>query len=216
MQDGKGKVTNSPQGPLMNDDKQNGKETVREKPKEPLMLRILKEAWPYAAVIAGVVLLNSFILVNARIPSGSMEKTIMTGDRLFGNRLAYKNADPARYDIVIFRYPDDPKRLFVKRVIGLPGETVMIVNGKVYIDGSDEPLTDSFCPEKPTGTFGPYTVPEGCYFMLGDNRENSNDARFWRNTYVKKNAIIGKAGFRYWPFTRFGPVKSTMDDTKNW
>ena len=181
-----------------------------------MFLRILKEAWPYAAVVIGVVMLNTFILVNARIPSGSMEKTIMTGDRLFGNRLAYMKSDPERYDIVIFKYPDDEKRLFVKRVIGLPGETVMIVDGKVYIDGSEEPLMDSFCPEKPIGTFGPYEVPEGCYFMLGDNRQHSNDSRFWDNTFVKKEAIIGKAGFRYWPPSKFGPVKSRMDESQNW
>lgn len=184
--------------------------------KPSLAIRILKEVWPYAAVIVGVVLLNTFIFVNARIPSGSMEKTIMTGDRLFGNRLAYKGADPERYDIVIFRYPDDPSRLFVKRVIGLPGEKVTIVDGKVYINDSTEPLLDSFCPEKPLGTFGTYEVPEGCYFMLGDNRQHSNDSRLWENTFVKKEAIIGKAGFRYWPLTKIGPVKSTMDETKCW
>ncbi len=183
---------------------------------KPMAFRILYELWPYVAVVVGVILLNTFIFVNARIPSGSMEKTIMTGDRLFGNRLAYKKEDPQRYDIVIFRYPDDEKRLFVKRVIGLPGETVIIMDGKVYIDGNIEPLADSFCPEKPTGYFGPYTVPEGCYFVMGDNREHSNDSRFWLNKFVKKEKIIGKAGFRYWPLTKIGPVKSTMDDTKNW
>lgn len=68
----------------------------------------------------------------------------MTGDRVFGNRLAYKTKDPERFDIVIFEYPDDPSQLFVKRVIGLPGETVNIVDGKVYINDSEEPLDDSF------------------------------------------------------------------------
>lgn len=82
--------------------------------------------------------------INARVPSGSMEQTIMTGDRVFGNRLAYKNKEPERFDIVIFKYPDDPSQLFVKRVIGLPGETVNIVDGKVYINDSEEPLDDSF------------------------------------------------------------------------
>ena len=102
-----------------------------------------------------------------------MEQTIMTGDRVFGNRLAYKTKDQERFDIVIFKYPDDPSQLFVKRVIGLPGETVNIVDGKVYINDSEEPLDDSFCPETPQGSFGPYEVPEGCYFMLGDNRNHS-------------------------------------------
>lgn len=180
------------------------------------VVRVLQEAWPYAVVIIGVVLLNTFIFVNAKIPSGSMEKTIMTGDRLFGSRLAFKNVDPQRYDIVIFKYPDDESRLFVKRVIGLPGETVTIVNGKVYINDSKEPLLDSFCPEKPTGSFGSFKVPEGCYFMLGDNRQHSNDSRFWTNKFVEKGKIIGKAGLRYWPLTKIGMIKSTMDESKNW
>ena len=188
----------------------------KEAAKSPLMIRIMKEVWPYAVVVISVVLLNQFVFVNARIPSGSMEKTIMTGDRLFGSRLAYRNADPERFDIVIFRYPDDESRLFVKRVIGLPGETVTIRDGKVYIDDSAEPLADSFCPEKPVGNFGPYVVPEGSYFMLGDNRQHSNDSRLWENTFVAKEKIIGKAGLRYWPITKFGLVKGEMDPEKNW
>ena len=115
-----------------------------------------------AAVFAVVLFVNNFLLINARIPSSSMEETIMMNDRIFGNRLAYKSDDPKRFDIVIFRYPDDPSTLFIKRIIGLPGETVEIRSGKVYIDGSAEPLDDSFCKEEPRGDFGPFTVPEGC------------------------------------------------------
>ena len=72
-------------------------------------------------------------------------------------------------------------------------------NGKVYINGSDQPLDDSFVPETPTGNYGPYKVPENCYFMLGDNRENSRDSRFWDNTYVTFDEIVGKAVIRYFP-----------------
>ena len=109
---------------------------------------VWKEIWDYAKIILVVFviafLLGHFVYINARVPSGSMEQTIMTGDRVFGNRLAYKNKEPERFDIVIFKYPDDPSQLFVKRVIGLPGETVNIVDGKVYINDSEEPLDDSF------------------------------------------------------------------------
>ena len=150
-------------------------------------------------VVIFVVVGNQFLIINAKIPSESMENTIMTGDRIFGNRLAYVLGDPERYDIVIFRYPDDESQLFIKRVIGLPGETVEIIDGKVYIDGSDTPLDDSFTPEIPTGSYGPYTVPEGCYFMLGDNRNNSKDSRFWQNPYVEKDKILGKAVLKYFP-----------------
>lgn len=164
---------------------------------------IMQELWEYVKMIIFVLVfayvVNNILLINARIPSESMEKTIMTGDRIFGNRLAYIKEGPERFDIVIFRYPDNESELFIKRVIGLPGETVEIIDGKVYINGSDTPLNDSFTMEKPVGNYGPYQVPEGCYFMLGDNRNHSKDSRFWINTYVTKDQIEGKAILRYFP-----------------
>lgn len=164
---------------------------------------IWKELWEYIKMIIFVVvvvlIVNNFLLINARVPSESMEKTIMTGDRFFGNRLAYLFDDPERFDIVVFKYPDDESQLFVKRVIGLPGETVEIKDGKVYINGSETPLDDSFTPDTPTGDYGPYVVPEGSYFMLGDNRNHSGDSRFWKQPYVEKEKIVGKAIFRYFP-----------------
>jgi signal peptidase I len=139
----------------------------------------------------------------------------MTGDRIFGFRLAYglnlnlfgkqistKWKDPERFDIIIFKYPDDESQLFIKRLIALPGETVEVRDGKVYINGSDTPLDDSFVPETPNGgyyDFGPVTVPEDCYFMLGDNRNNSKDSRFWDNHFVSFDEIVGKAEIRYYP-----------------
>ena len=164
---------------------------------------IWKELWEYIKMIIFVVvvvlIVNNFLLINARVPSESMEKTIMTGDRFFGNRLAYLFDDPERFDIVVFKCPDDESQLFVKRVIGLPGETVEIKDGKVYINGSETPLDDSFTPETPTGDYGPYVVPDGSYFMLGDNRNHSGDSRFWKQPYVEKEKIVGKAIFRYFP-----------------
>ena len=142
-----------------------------------------------AIVIA--VIINLVFLVNAVIPSGSMEPTIMTGDRIFGNRLAYVNEDPQRGDIVIFRYPDNEKELFIKRVIGLPGDVVWIRDGKVYLNGSDTPLDEPYVVVDAEGDFGPYEVPEGYYFMMGDNRNNSKDSRYWVNPYVRKDKILG-------------------------
>ena len=166
-----------------------------------------KELWEYIKMIIFVLIfvlvVNNFLIINAKIPSPSMENTIMTGDRIFGNRLAYVLGDPQRFDIVIFRYPDDESQLFIKRIIGLPGETVEIIDGKVYIDGSETPLDDSFTPETPTGNYWPYTVPENCYFMLGDNRNNSKDSRFWQNTFVERDAILGKAVLKYFPGIKF-------------
>ena len=177
-------------------------------------MRIWKEIWDYAKMIIIVVvivtLVNSVVLINAKIPSESMEKTIMTGDRIFGFRLAYglnldffgheiskKIKDPERFDIVIFKYPDDESVDYLKRIIGLPGETVEIISGKVYING--ELLDEPYLSEEPTGDFGPYQVPEDSYFMLGDNRAVSKDSRYWHNTYVKKDKIIAKAFVMYWP-----------------
>ena len=133
------------------------------------------------------------------------------GDRVLGNRLAYIKDDPERYDIVIFKYPDDPSKIFIKRVIGLPGETVTVKDGKVYIDGKEQTQAVSFCPEEMAGSFGPYEVPEDSYFVMGDNRNNSLDSRYWDNTYVKKEAILAKAGFRYWPLNKVGFVNKSAE-----
>ena len=179
-------------------------------------MKIWRELLSYVKLIvigvAITLVINNVVLINAKIPSPSMENTLMVKDRLFGFRLAYginlnlfgyeiseKFKDPDRFDIVIFKSPDDESRLFIKRVIGLPGETVEIKDGKVYINDSSTPLDDSFIPEKMTGNYGPYKVPENCYFMLGDNRNNSNDSRFWKNKFVRFDQLVGKAVVRYYP-----------------
>ncbi len=149
------------------------------------------------AVVLSLVLSN-FVVINAQVPTGSMMDTIMKDDRIFAFRLQYLFSEPSRNDIAVFRYPDDRKVLYVKRIIGLPGETIQIRDGKVYINDVQQPLDDSFCREAPDGDFGPYEVPEGHYFMLGDNRNGSIDSRFWINTYVPKEDILGKVIFKYY------------------
>lgn len=154
-----------------------------------------------AALIAFV--LNTFIIANSEVPSGSMENTIMTGDRVIGSRLSYRFGDPERGDIAIFRFPDNEKIYYVKRIIGLPGETVDIIDGQVYITSEDgvqealeEPyLREAMVPEAPMH----FEVPEDSYFMMGDNRNYSLDARRWKNTYVKREKLIAKVLFRYFP-----------------
>ena len=174
----------------------------RRKEEEPFDLKKEIISWIQIIVAAVVIafFLTTFIIANSRIPTGSMEPTIMSHSRVIGSRLSYLADDPERGDVVIFHYPDDPsgKTYFVKRVIGLPGETVDIVEGKVYIDGSETPLDEPYLaepmePEPPMH----FEVPEGCYFMLGDNRNNSRDARYWKNTYVEKDKIIAKVLFCY-------------------
>lgn len=163
----------------------------------------MKELRSYIIIIVAAVLVaifvNNFILSNTRVPTGSMENTIMCGNRLFGNRLAYRFEKPKRGDVIIFKFPDDEtgKTNFIKRVIGLPGETVNIVDGTVYVDGKQ--IKEDYLKEEPQGSFGPFEVPENSYFVMGDNRNNSNDARFWENTYVTEDKIIAKAVIKYWP-----------------
>lgn len=156
------------------------------------------------AVILAVVL-NMFIIVNAIVPTASMETTIMTGDRLFGNRLAYNKEDPKRGDIVIFKFPDDEKQLFIKRIIGMPGDTLEMIDGVVYING--ETIDEPYLATIPYGDYGPITVPDGAYFMMGDNRNNSADSRYWQQPFVYRDKILGKAVFCYFPFSEFGKIE---------
>lgn len=167
----------------------------------------LKEAisfmTPIVIALVVAILLKTFIFANAVVPTGSMINTIQEGDRIIASRLAYINEDPKRYDVIIFHYPDDESQLFVKRIIGMPGETINIKNGIVYITDANgntaEARSDFVTNCVPTGDFGPYTIPLGSYFVMGDNRNDSWDARYWKKKNVEKKKIIGKVKFRYFP-----------------
>lgn len=162
---------------------------------------VMKEIFSYAVMIAAALIValavNRFVVINAHVPSASMYPTINADDRLIGFRLAYLFSEPERGDIIIFRYPDDESQIFIKRVIGIPGDTVEIVSGALYLNG--ELQEESYLAEVMVGSFGPYEVPEDCYFVLGDNRNISEDARYWKNTYVTRDQILAKAVFRYAP-----------------
>lgn len=162
---------------------------------------VKKEIFGYLRIIvAGVViavLLNKFVFINADITSESMSTTFEKGDKLIGFRLSYIFSKPERGDVIIFEYPDDGDKLLIKRVIGLPGEMVIIKDGLVYINGSEVPLEEPYAHGVSRQDFGPYLIPADCYFVLGDNRDNSKDSRYWKNTYVTKKQIIAKALFRY-------------------
>ena len=149
-----------------------------------------------AAVLAGAV--NSFLIVNAEVPTGSMENTIMTGDRILALRTSYWFDEPEAGDITVFRYPDDPtgKTLYVKRIIGTDGDVVEVKVGEVYVNG--EGLAEDYIAETTAGDYGPYIVPEDSYFMMGDNRNHSLDSRFWDNKFVHEDEILGKVVLRYY------------------
>lgn len=187
------------------------RETVEKEVKEP-KVSVIREmiSWiaTFAVAMLVAVVLKNYVIINADIPTGSMENTIMPGDRLIGNRLAYLNTEPRRGDIVIFHYPDNEEDLYVKRIIGLPGETVTIEDGRVYIDDSTQPLEERYLKNSWFVSTGPYhfEIPEGSYLMLGDNRNDSWDARYWENTYVKREKILGKAVVIYWPFEDIGKL----------
>jgi len=139
------------------------------------------------------------VLTNGVVPTSSMEKTINIDDRIVASKLTYKEHLPERYDIIIFKFPDDEKELYVKRIIGLPGETVNIIGGKIYIDDRTTPLIDEYVSTLDSANLGPFFVPEGAYFVMGDNRINSFDSRYWKNPYVFFEKIQGKVIFRYFP-----------------
>ena len=186
---------------------QEEKNISKEEKTSPLR-EALSWVFTFAAAILVALVLKNFVIINATVPTGSMENTIMPGDDLFGFRLAYQFSEPKRGDIIIFKYPDDEEEKYVKRIIGLPGETVRISNAKVYIDDSETPLQEEYLKDEWTVATGPFEfqVPEGCYFVMGDNRNDSWDARYWDNTYVAREKIIGKAEWVYFPFDRIGAL----------
>lgn len=131
------------------------------------------------------------------IPSGSMEKTLDIGDFAIGTRFNAK--DIHRYDIMVFTPPDHQNVYYIKRVIGLPGETIIVKDGNVYADGKK--LKSSFVNgHMDSDGDGTYRVPKGCYFMMGDNRNNSNDSRFWVHKYVPLASFTAKAQVVVFPF----------------
>ncbi len=159
-----------------------------------------KEPWwvlPLLAVILAAFL-NLFILLNAHIPSGSMEPTIATGSLVLGDRTAYLRGEPQAGDVVFFRHESEfGRRIIVKRVIALPGQTFSMVDGRVYLDGRllDEPYITQFSWDSYPET----VVPEGCCIVLGDHRTNSNDSRFWTDPFVRWEDLLGRAMFVYFP-----------------
>lgn len=154
-----------------------------------------------AVIIA--VLSNTFVIVNAQVPTGSMKTTIMEGDRLIGFRLSYLFSEPERGDIIIFKNPDNEQEIFVKRVIGTPGDVVEIMKDDnnvvhVYVNGEmiDEPYIME--PMNTNVEYLSYVVPKDSYFAMGDNRNNSLDSRYWEHKFISRDKILAKAVFKYY------------------
>ena len=164
---------------------------------------IVLGVYAFFAIIVLILFQTTFML--SYIPSSSMEPIIMTGNVVFSSRYDVEEEDLERYDILTFTAPDNPDIAYIKRLIGLPGETIEVKDGKVYADGVE--LDASFIngSQNQAGD-GIYEIPENCYFFMGDNRNNSNDSRFWENPYVTIDDIQAKAKCIIFPFSDIGSL----------
>lgn len=151
--------------------------------------------------------IRTFVAEARYIPSGSMLPTLQINDRLIVDKLGYHFKNPQRGDIVVFSPTEKLQEqhfrdAFIKRVIGLPGEKIEVKGGRVFVN--DQPLRENYVNESAQYQYGPVTVPEGQYLVLGDNRNNSYDSHYWG--FVPRDKIIGRAVIRFWPFDRLGEI----------
>jgi signal peptidase I len=182
----------------------------------------VKRALEYVAIVAVAILValavQSWLLKPYRIPSGSMLDTLRPGDRVLVNRVVYHLREPHRGDVIVFNYPEDPDVVFIKRVVGVPGDTLEVKDGRLYVNGSKlaEPYVHrsrghldptvaqaaiaGSTMHDPWSLSEPYRVPDGNYFVMGDNRTDSDDSRDWGT--VPRAAIVGEGLATYWPFSR--------------
>ncbi|MEO8522338.1 MAG: signal peptidase I [Acidobacteriota bacterium] len=178
----------------------------------------------FESIVIAVILalfVRTWVVQAFKIPTGSMENNLLIGDHLLVNKFIFGPTagtiehallpvrEPHRGDVVVFKYPDEPDRDFIKRVIGLPGETLELKSKKVYIDGRplDEPYVHFLEPAHEAQEitsfdvrerYGPVRVPEGQYFVMGDNRDNSQDSRYWG--FLPRGYIKGRALMIYWSY----------------
>jgi signal peptidase I len=162
-----------------------------------------------AIALALALLLRIFVAEPRYIPSDSMFPSLEVGDRLVVEKVSYHFGEPHRGDIIVFQPPKqlqiqgyDQDQAFIKRVIGKPGQTVAVQEGKVYVD--NVPLSESYIAESPNYSLAPVTIPDKTVFVMGDNRNNSNDSHVWG--FLPQENIIGRAIFRFYPFSRIGSV----------
>ena len=171
--------------------------------KRQVFIKEYVEAILVAIVIA--VILRMFVVQAYRVSSGSMEPSLVEGDFLFVNKVSYYFSEPQAGEIIVFAYPLNPSKDYIKRIVALPGQKVEVRDKQLYID--DVPIRDDewaiytdpeTIPElfSPRDNFGPFHVPAGQYFVLGDNRDDSHDSRFWG--FLERKHVKGKAMFIYW------------------
>ena len=172
--------------------------------------------------IALALLTQAYLVKPYRIPSESMASTLRPGDRVLVNRVVYRLREPHRGDVMVFRYPEDRDIVFIKRIVGVPGDTLQVRDGRLWVNGrlADEPYvhrtTGSLDPtaapgpvsgstiREPWSLARPYIVPAGSYFVMGDNRTDSDDSRFWGT--VPRADIIGEGFVVSWPLGRWAAL----------
>ena len=179
------------------------------------MNKVMKEMISTLLYLLGVLCLTwlviTFVGQRTEVDGSSMEPTLTNGDNLIVDKLSYRFRDPERFDIIVFPYKHKAKTYYIKRIIGLPGETVQIdEQGNIYING--EILSESYGreiirPENVGLAAEPIVLGEDEYFVMGDNRNNSTDSRFAQVGNIKREDIIGRAWVRIWPFSSFGILK---------
>ena len=170
------------------------------------MKKIIRE-WVETIVVALVLalIIRAFVVQVFYIPSGSMEPTLNIKDRIVVNKFIYWFREPRREEIIVFKLPErpgQPSKDLIKRIIGLPNETLEVKDGIVFVNAM--PLSENHLMVRDRAHFGPVKIPEGSYFMMGDNRGNSADSRYWG--FLPKKNIIGLTFLRIWPLLKFGPV----------
>ncbi|MCD8363954.1 MAG: signal peptidase I [Lachnospiraceae bacterium] len=180
----------------------------KEKEKRSIFREFLSFVLYVAAVVLATFLIIHFVGQRTYVSGSSMENTLSDGDNLIVDKLTYRFSDPQRFDIIVFPYRYEENTYFIKRIIGLPGETVQIVDGTIYIDG--EELIESYGREviRNSGLASdPITLGEDEYFVLGDNRNDSTDSRDPSVGLISREEIIGRAFIRIWPLSKFGILR---------
>ncbi len=172
-----------------------------------------REILEMVVLTIAIFLVVRVALQNFRVEGESMEPNLHDAEYILVNKVDYLLHSPERGDIVVFHAvpAGQPDRDFIKRVIGLPGETVAVNNGAVYINGHR--LKESYNHTTPTYTFGPYKVPSSDYFVLGDNRNNSEDSHLWK--WLPRSDIIGKAWISYWPLNQLHLFQAALTPPLN-
>jgi signal peptidase I len=158
----------------------------------------------FVMTVVVFLILVTFVVQGYKVSGSCMEPNLYTGERLLGNKFIYRFEKPIRGDVVVFKYPADPRKIFIKRIIGLPGDLIEIRAGKVFVN--TKPLDEhTYVINSPHGCYGPIHVSKSRLFVLGDNRDQSNDSRYWGELPVRN--IQAKAWLRYWPIGRLAAFK---------